>query len=68
MEKSGEKIVHSYGLKKYVISDIMENDVVCRYGLEDKKLLLFDNFICWDEGEYLGEMSREVRKRLRSSN
>lgn len=53
LEKTGEKIVYSKGLPQYFISDITDDDVVCPIGLEDKKLLLFDNFDCWDEGEYI---------------
>lgn len=36
MEKSGEKIVYSKGLPQFFISDVMENDVVCPIGQEDK--------------------------------
>ena len=46
----------------------MENDVVCPIGQEDKKLLLFDDFECWDEGEFVGNVSREVIERLRKVN
>ena len=54
MEKTGEKMVYSKGLPQFFISDIMDEDVVCPIGLEDKKLLLFDDFSCWDEGCYMG--------------
>ena len=46
----------------------MDDDVVTTVGLEDKKLLLFDDFACWDEGEYMGKVSQEVIKQLRKSN
>lgn len=68
LEKSGEKIVYSRGLPQFFISDIMDDDVVCRIGLEDKKLLLSDDFSCWDEGEYIGEVSKETIKRMRKCN
>ena len=68
IEKSGEKIVYSKGLPMYFISDILDDDVVCRIGMEDQKLLLFDNFSCWDEGVYIGEVSPAVIKQLRKSN
>ena len=68
IEKSGEKIVYSRGLPQYFISDIIEDDVVTTIGLEDKKLLLFDDFGCWDEGEYLGAVSEAAIKRMRKSN
>ena len=68
IEKSGERIVYSKGLYQYFISDIMDEDVLCRTGQEDKKLLLFDNFNCWDEGIYMGRVSKEVIAQLRKSN
>ena len=68
IEKSWEKIVYSKGLPMYFISDILDDDVVCRIGMEDQKLLLFDNFSCWDEGVYIGEVSPAVIKQLRKSN
>ena len=68
IEKTGEKIVYSKGLPMYFISDILDDDVVCRIGMEDQKLLLFDNFSCWDEGVYIGEVSPAVIKQLRKSN
>ena len=60
IEKSGERIVFSKNLPEYFISDIWEEDVVCNIGLEDKKLLLFDDFTCWDEGVYMGVVSPET--------
>lgn len=68
IEKTGEKIVYSRGLPQFFISDVMDEDVVCSIGLEDKKLLLFDDFICFDEGEYIGKVSPEAIKRLRKCN
>ncbi len=68
LEKSGEKIVYSRGLPQYFISDVIEDDVVTKTGIEDKKLLLFDNFGCWDEGEYLGAVSKETIGRMRKAN
>lgn len=68
LEKTGEKIVYSKGLPQYFISDIMEEDIVCLYGMEDKKLLLYDDFMCWDEGCMVGTVSKDVIKQLRKSN
>ncbi len=68
IEKSGEKIVYSRGLPQYFISDIMDDDIAGPIGLEDKKLLLFDDFVCWDEGCYMGEVSKEVIAQMRKSN
>ena len=68
IEKSGEKIVYSKGLPQFFISDIMDDDIVCTIGQEDKKLLLFDDFGCWDEGCYMGQVSPEVINQLRKAN
>lgn len=68
LEKTGEKIVYSKGLPQFFISDIMDDDIVCPIGQEDKKLLLFDDFICWDEGCYMGQVSPEVIQQMRKAN
>lgn len=68
MEKTGEKIVYSKGLPQFFISDIMDEDIVCPCGMEDKKLLLFDSFDCWDEGTYMGQASKETIALMRKAN
>lgn len=68
IEKTGEKIVYSKGLPQYFISDIVEDDVVCTIGQEDKKLLLFDDFMCLDGGELKGRVSPEVIEQMRKCN
>lgn len=65
--KTGERIVYSRGLPMYLISDINSEDVLCRVGIEDRKLVLYDKFGCWDEGEYLGAMGEETKKRMRGA-
>ncbi|MBR1680154.1 MAG: hypothetical protein IJ704_05955 [Bacilli bacterium] len=68
IEKTGEKIVYSKKLYQYFISDIFDDDIVCTIGQEDKKLLLFDNFNCWDEGVLMGKVSPEVIEQMRKCN
>ena len=68
MEKTGEKMVYSKGLPQFFISDIMEEDIVCPFGLEDKNLLLYDDFSCWDEGCYMGQVSKGVIDQMRKCN
>ena len=68
IEKSGEKIVYSRGLPQYFKSDIIDDDVVCPIGMEDQKLLLFDNFSCFEDGVYIGEVSPEVIKQMKKAN
>ncbi len=68
LEKTGEKIVYSKGLPQYFISDMMDEDIICPIGLEDKKLLLYDDFRCWDEGVLMGNVSKRVIAQMRKSN
>ena len=68
LEKTEEKIVYSKGLYQYFVSDIMDEDIVCTIGQEDKKLLLFDDFNCWDEGVLMGKVSPEVISQMRKCN
>lgn len=67
IEKTGEKIVYSKGLPQFFISDVMDEDIVCPFGLEDKKLLLYDDFRCWDEGCLMGKVSKDVIRKMRKS-
>lgn len=68
LEKTGEKIVYSKGLPQFFISDVMDEDVVCPFGLEDKKLLLYDDFLCWDEGVLVGVVSKAVINQMPKAN
>ena len=68
LEKSGERIVYSKGMPQFFISDILEEDIVCRIGMEEQKFLLFDDFSCFDEGVYMGQVSPEVIAQMRKVN
>ena len=69
MEKSGERIVYSKNTPTYFISDIMDEDIACVMNSDKgEKLILFDNFSCWDEGCYMGEVSPEVISQMRKAN
>lgn len=68
LEKTGEKIVFSRGLPTYFQSDILDEDVLCRCGNGEKKLVLYDKFSCIDEGEIIGEVSKETIAKMRHSN
>jgi len=68
MEKTGEKIVYSKGLYQYFISDIMDDDIVCGIGVDERKLLLFDDFKCFNEGEFMGTVSRKTIECMRKAN
>lgn len=68
IEKSGERIVYSRGLPQYFISDILPEDVVMKVGQEEKKLLLFDDFKCIDEGCIIGTVCEDTIKQMPKSN
>ena len=46
----------------------MDEDIVSTIGHEDRKLLLFDDFNCWDEGVLMGKASKEVIAQMRKCN
>ena len=68
IEKTGERIVYSKGLYQFFVSDIMEEDVVSTIGQEDKKLLLYDDFSCWNEGQYIGKVSNKTISEMKKCN
>ncbi len=68
LEKTEERIVYSKGLYQYFVSDIMNTDVVCRIGREDRKLLLFDDFTCINTGKIQGKVSPTTIAKMRKSN
>lgn len=68
IEKSGEKLIYGGKLPTYFISDILDEDIICGYGVDERKAILFDNFTCWDEGVKVGTVSSETISQLRKSN
>lgn len=68
MEKTGERIVYSKGLGTYFVSDIIESDIICTIGKEDRKILLFDDFYCLIDGELIGKVSQDVIKKMPKTN
>lgn len=68
IEKSGEKLIYSRNIPTYFRSDIMDEDVLCTIGQEDRKLLLSDDFNCWDEGCLIGKVSPEVIREMPKCN
>ncbi len=68
IEKTGEKIIYSKGLPQYFMSDIMDKDVASTIGQEDRKLLLYDDFTCWDEGTLMGQVSPDVIEKMKKGN
>ena len=68
MEKSGERLVYGGKLPTYFQSDILEEDIACPIGVDDRKALLFDSFTCIDDGEIIGEVSKEVIDKMPKCN
>ena len=64
IEKSGERLVYGGDLPTYFKSDVMDEDIVCHTGIDDRKALLFDDFNCWDEGCLIGKASSETISQL----
>ena len=68
LEKSNEKIVYSKGIYQYFVSDIIEDDIVCKIGQEDRKILLFDDFHCLVDGEVIGKVSKDTISKMPKTN
>ena len=68
IEKSGERLVYGGKLPTYFKSDILDEDIACGYGVDDKKLLLFDGFRCIDEGVIMGKVSQDIIKQMPKCN
>ncbi len=68
IEKSGERLVYGGKLPTYFRSDVLDEDVICTFGIDDRKILLFDNFTCINEGEILGKVSKEIIAQLPHCN
>lgn len=68
IRKTGERVVYSKHLHTYFVSDILQSDIICTIGQEDRKLLLFDDFLCIDEGVVMGKVSPKVISEMPKSN
>lgn len=68
IEKSGERLVYGGKLPTYFQSDILEDDIACPIGIDNRKALLFDSFTCIDDGEIIGKVSKEVIDQMPKRN
>ena len=69
IEKDGGRIRQGGDVKPYLLANILGEDVVTAYGVEDRKLLLFDDFTCIDgDGVVHGKASPEVIDQMPKSN
>ena len=68
IEKTGERLVYSRGTPMYLLTDVEEKDVLTRMGEENRKLLLVDNFECWDGDKSLGRVNEGGKERAKKGN
>jgi len=66
IRKTGEKVIYSKHLQTYFVTDILEDDVICTIGQENRKILLFDDFRCIDlaNGKLLGTINKDLINQL----
>ena len=68
IEKSDERLVYGGDLPTYFKSDITDEDIVCPTGIDGKKMLLYDDFNCWEDGCLVGKVCPETISRLPKCN
>ena len=68
LEKSGERIVCTKGVKAYFITDVLDSDILCEYGVDNGKMVLSPKMLCIKEGEIIGQYSKETLKQMKKSN
>ena len=68
MEKSGERIIYGGKLPTYFVSDVADEDILCPYGIDDRKAILADDFLCMVDGEVMGKVSPEVIEKMPKVN
>ena len=68
IEKSGERLIYGGKLPTYFVSDIMDEDILCPCGIDDRKAVLADDFTCIKNGEVMGKVSKEVIAKMPKAN
>ena len=68
IEKSGERLIYGGKLPTYFVSDIMDEDILCPCGIDDRKAVLADDFTCIKNGEVIGKVSKEVIAKMPKAN
>lgn len=70
ISKNDERIVYSRGMKTYIVSDILDEDILCRMGDEESgfKYILADDFTLIRDGEIMGKVSPEVIEKMPRAN
>ena len=70
ISKNDEKVVYSRGLKTYIVSDVLDEEILCKMGDEEHgyKYILAQDFTCMIEGEIMGKVSPEVIEKMPKAN
>ena len=68
IEKSGERLIYGGKLPTYFVSDVMDEDILCPCGIDDRKAVLADDFTCMVDGEIMGKVSKEVIAKMPKAN
>ena len=68
IEKSGERLIYGGKLPTYFESDVMDEDILAPYGIDDRKAILADDFTCMVDGEVIGTVSPEVIAKMPKVN
>ena len=68
IEKSGERLVYGGKLPTYFESDVLDEDIIVPYGIDERKAVLADDFLCMVEGEIMGRVSPEVIEKMPKVN
>ena len=68
IEKSGERLIYGGDLPTYFESDVMDDDILAPYGIDDRKAILADDFTCMVDGEVIGKVGPEVIAKMPKAN
>ena len=68
IEKNNERLIYGGKLPTYFVSDIFDDDIICPYGVDGRKAILFDKFTCIEDGCIVGQASEEVIKQMPKCN
>ena len=68
IEKSGEKLIYGGKLPTYFVFDVIDEDILAPYGIDGRKAILADDFLCMVDGEVMGKVSPEVIAKMPKVN
>lgn len=68
IEKSGERLIYGGDLPTYFESDVTDEDILAPYGIDDRKAILADDFLCMVDGEVIGKVSPEIIAKMPKAN